>query len=773
MSDTVRNEGLKKKGSEQENPAEDELRESEHRYRTLFEDSRDAIAVTTRDGRIIDCNQAALELFGYGRQEMLGLNFIKLHARRDEAYRFRTEVEKKGSLRDYEVRLINREGGEMECLFTVNLLKARDNSILGYQGIIRNVSDSKRAKKALEQSEERYRTLVEESFDGIFVQVGPKIEFANRRLNDMLGYEEGELVGTDHWLVYHPEYRELTRERARARMRGEDIPSHYEVRLQRKDGSSFQGEINARRVNFDGAPGVQVWVKDITERKQAEKALRQSEKRYRLLVENAFFGIFICEPSSGRFLYLNQGMCEILGYTLDEGLGLSIYDVIVERDHPLIRKQIESKAEVRLRSSMGRVLTATGKDASRIRIECNCAPITYQDQPAVQGLVKDVTENERLEGQLRQAQKMEAIGTLAGGIAHDFNNLLMGIQGNASLMLLNTAEDQPDYRRLKAVERHVRSGAELTKQLLGFARGGKYEVNATDLNILLRDSAEMFGRTRKEIAVHSTFEEGLWSVEADRGQIEHVLLNLFVNAWQAMPTGGKLFLETENMYLDEESSGLYDLPSGKYVRVSVRDTGVGINEETRQRIFDPFFTTKEMGRGTGLGLASVYGIVRNHGGAVTVQSKVGKGTRFDIFLPATEGGALPVESLPLEESQPTETILLVDDEEMILEVGAQMLAKLGYRVMKAGSGEEALETFSKTGKGIDLVILDMIMPGTGGARAYDLLKEMDPDIKVLLSSGYSIDGQATEIMNRGCNGFIQKPFDMRNLSLSIRRILDS
>ena len=262
--------------------------------------------------------------------------------------------------------------------------------------------------------------------------------------------------------------------------------------------------------------------------------------------------------------------------------------------------------------------------------------INWEGRPATLNFLRDITEKKRLETRIHQAQRMEAIGTLAGGLAHDFNNLLMAIQGNASLMLLRKDSSNPDYSRLKNIEQYIQNGAEITKQLLGFARGGKYQVRATDLNEIVKKSSAMLGRTKKEITIHTKCETEIWAVEVDTGQIQQVLMNLYINAWQAMPGGGELFIETENVKLDRSFVRPYSIRPGKYVKLSLTDTGVGMDENTRQRIFDPFFTTKAMGMGSGLGLASAYGIITNHGGIIDVHSKKGKGTTFSIYLPASK-----------------------------------------------------------------------------------------------------------------------------------------
>ena len=351
---------------------------------------------------------------------------------------------------------------------------------------------------------------------------------------------------------------------------------------------------------------------------------------------------------------------------------------------------------------------------------------------------------------------------LAGGIAHDFNNLLMGIQGYASLTLLDLDPSHPNYERLKRIEEQVQSGADLTKQLLGFARGGRYEVKPADMNDIIEKTSSMFGRTKKEISIHRKYGKDLWSVEVDRGQMEQVFMNLYVNAWQAMPGGGEIYLETENVLLDDEQAFPYAVKPGKYVKISVTDTGTGMDEKTRERIFDPFFTTKEMGRGTGLGLATVYGIIKGHKGMINVYSEPGHGTTFTIYLPASEKEVVKEKTATGTIARGTETILLVDDEKMVLEVSKELLESMGYRVYAAGSGQEAIAVYMEKRNEIDLVILDMIMPGISGGETFDRLREINPGIKVLLSSGYSINGEAQNIWTAAATGSSRSPFIWKN-----------
>jgi len=384
---------------------------------------------------------------------------------------------------------------------------------------------------------------------------------------------------------------------------------------------------------------------------------------------------------------------------------------------------------------------------------------------------RDMTETKQLEEKLIQVQKMESIGTLAGGIAHDFNNLLMSIQGYTTLMMLE-GETTPRNEKLLKIETIVKSGANLTQQLLGLSRGGKYEVRPSDVKALMSNSAGMFGRTRKEIRIYRRFPCDLWNVDVDRNQIEQVLVNLYINAWQAMPDGGELFLEAKNTNLDEGFTKPYRLAPGRYVGMIVRDTGAGMDPTVMQRVFDPFFTTKSVGRGTGLGLSSAYGIIKNHDGIISVHSKPGQGSTFTIYLPASDKPETPEVLNTDGMIRGTAHILVVDDEDMVLEISEQYLKNLGYTVFTARSGYEALDIYSKEHDRIDLVMLDMIMPDMSGKETFEKLKAMNPDVKILLSSGYSRNGQADGIMQQGGNGFIQKPFNLNALSVSVNRILN-
>ena len=517
-------------------------------------------------------------------------------------------------------------------------------------------------------------------------------------------------------------------------------------------------------------------VQHITEKKRvSEEALRKSEERYRTLVENANEAIIVAQGGIAKFV--NRACIEMAGYSEQE----LISKPFIEFVHPDDRALVEGRYQKRIQGEgleSKQQFRIIAKNGDIKWIEMGAAIIDFERKPATLNVVTDITKDRKveeaqrlLEERLQQADKMEAIGTLAGGIAHDFNNLLTGIQGYASMTLMNLKENDPNYERLQRIQEQVQSGSDLTRQLLGFARGGRYEIKASDMSEILKKSSDMFGRTKKEIVIQRQSVKDLWSVEVDRGQMEQVFMNLYVNAWQAMPGGGDIYLKTQNVLLDDEKIFPYFMKTGKYVKITVTDTGVGMDEKTREKIFEPFFTTKGMGRGTGLGLATVYGIIKGHGGMINVESEPGQGTTFTIYLPASEKQVVH-ENTPTDEIvMGTETILLVDDEKTVMEVNKELLESMGYTVYVAGSGQEGLAVYMEKKDKIDLIILDMVMPGISGGVTFDRLREINPDVNVLLSSGYSLNGKAQEIMDRGCNGFLQKPFLMEELSGKVREML--
>ncbi len=507
--------------------------------------------------------------------------------------------------------------------------------------------------------------------------------------------------------------------------------------------------------------------------------LAQSEEKYRSIMEGIEEGYFEVDQK-GRLTFFNDASSRILGRSADQLHGLNYRSFMSEEGAKKIARGFRTlyAGNKPLKAKEVEIFRL---DGTTRYLELSASLIRNSDgsTAGIRGLVRDVTERRQaeedrrmLEAQLMQAQKMEALGTLAGGVAHDFNNLLMGIQGNTSLTMMEMDPGDPLFERLSSIEAYVKKSAHLTQQLLGFARKGKYQVQSLDLSELVANSNDLFGRTHKEIRITSRLDKALWTVAADPLQIEQVLLNLYVNAFQAMPEGGELLVVTENVQLPESRTRPFGKEPGRYVRVSVADTGVGMDETTLQRIFEPFFTTKKPGEGTGLGLASVYGIVKNHRGFIDVRSAVGRGTEFEFFFPAIEAPARVAKTNADDALGGTETLLIIDDEQMILDVTSEMLKRIGYQVKTAPNGSEGIKIFRCTKDRIPLVILDMVMPEMTGAQVFNELKKIDPGVCVLLASGYSAEKQAARMLEEPYTDFIQKPYDIRRLSRKIRSLLE-
>lgn len=514
----------------------------------------------------------------------------------------------------------------------------------------------------------------------------------------------------------------------------------------------------------------------IRERQHAETALQQSYDTFRNILDSIDATIYVADMQTYEILFMNRFMKEAFG---GDNIGQICWKAFRNGEGPC--RHCSNDQLLKADGTPGETQIWEGQNPLNKKWYLNYdRAVSWMDGRIVRlQIATDITTNKKLEEkrkqaelQLQHAQKLEAIGTLAGGIAHDFNNLMMGMMGNVNLVMYDLDNEHPHYKKLERIEAQIERGSKLTRQLLGYARKETYEIRPININTLVKECAETFGRTRKQIRIHENLDKKLWGSRADWTQMEQVLLNLFINAGDAMPDGGDLHLSTRNCMHTHITGRPFRPKPGSYVAVKITDTGVGMPPEVRERIFDPFFTTKERGRGTGLGLASAYGIIKGHGGYIDVTSFPGKGTAFTLYLPAVDAVDKKRAGAKKQLIHHGEgTILLVDDEEVVLNVAHQMLDKLGYTVLPARSGSDALSIFTQHQGRIDLVILDMVMPDMSGGDVFDKFQQMQPGLPVLLASGYSLEGRAEEIMERGCCGFIQKPYGITALGETVKDIL--
>ncbi len=642
------------------------LRVRTRRYRTLFHASTEGLFIATKNGVVFDVNDALLNTVGYTREEFAGISVIDLFVRKEDRERFAEELEGKGLVRDFEVRLRRKDGAEIIVQISATVWKGERGMIEGYQGILRDVT------------------------------------------------------------------------RARSE---QDLQS----------------------------------LEEIQRRKQAQEALRVSESKYRLLFEQSKDVVYISTPG-GRFVDINPAGVELFGYSsreeiLEIELARDLYADSAAREELL--RQVREKGyvkdyEITLKTKDGRKIFVSGAVTLMRDEEGNVA--------FYWGILHDMTAHKNLEQQVIQAQKMESIGRLVGGVAHDFNNILTGIIGFADLALMSITPDHPLWFDMDQIKKQGERAAALTRQLLAFSSRQLLERKNIDLNTVMKDLHKFLGRVIGEhIEVRMNIAPQLKTIYADRAQIEQVLMNLCVNARDAMPDGGCLTLETSNVTLDNSYQDANTLVEpGDYVVVSVSDSGVGMTSDVKQHLFEPFFTTKPKGRGTGLGLATVYGIVKQHSGFVHIYSEPGKGTCVKLYFKALpERETAPEREAVIEtSSNGNETILLAEDEPAVRELVDRILHQRGYSVLTACDGEEAVKVFDAHRERIKMAILDMVMPKLSGEEVYQHIKAHKPGLRYLFMSGYAAGGIHEDFDLRPGTEFLQKPFNPGELARRVREILD-
>jgi two-component system, cell cycle sensor histidine kinase and response regulator CckA len=637
-------------------------------------------------------------------------------------------------------------------------------------GTAQDITNRKKLEEALRQSEEKYRLVVQKAQEGILVAQDHVIRFVNPKALEILARSEQEVLSTPFTEFIHPDDRERIYGHHSRRLRGEQFFGSYSHRILTGDGAVKWVQITANTISWEGETAALIFFTDVTDLKRAD------EERIRLVtaIEQAAEAVMVTDVE-GTIVYANPSFGEITGYSREEVIGNNPRILKSgQHDDKFYKHMLEtiSKGAV----WRGRI-TNKKKGGALFEEDGSISPIKDDSGRIVNyvSVKRDVTKEVSLQAQLLQAQKMEAIGTLAGGIAHDFNNLLQVTLGYSELMLQGRQPEDKDYADLQKIFQSAKSGAELVRRLLTFSRKVEFKPIPLNLNRQIVQVEGLLRRTiPKMIDIRMDLSDDLAEVNADPTQVEQILMNLAVNARDAISDRGKLTIATKNVTLDEEYCKIHvGAKPGEYVMLSVSDTGHGMTKETIQHIFEPFYTTKELGRGTGLGLAMVYGIVTQHDGFITCYSEVGLGTTFGIYLPAIES---PMESVLSDSGiMPafgTETILLVDDEEFIRDLGSRVLSKAGYKALIATNGKEALDLFEREGRNISLVILDLIMPEMGGKECLAELRKIDPQLKVLIASGYPVDTSMKESAELTAQGFVNKPFRMKELLRQVRKTLD-
>ena len=646
--------------------------------------------------------------------------------------------------------------------------------------VVSRTADLVERTTTLEAMRRQHELVLDSIADGVHgIDLRDRITIANQVATQMFGWDELELVGRlAHQTIHHTRadgspYPQEECPIHRTLRDGESRRVTDEV-FWRKDGRAFPVEYLAApmRDADGGIAGVVVTFRDITARRDAERQLRESEEQYRVLFESNPHPMYVVDGETLAFLAVNEAAVHHYGHSREELLGMSIRDIGPPDAIPALPDAIRGAAVDGASSESLGVFAQRRKDGLVMQMDISASQLTFEGRDAFLCLAMDVTEKQNLVAQLLQSQKMESVGRLAGGIAHDFNNLLGVILGYGGL-LLRKIESGPDRSKLEQIVKAGERAAGLTRQLLAFSRKQVLQPRVLDLNDLVADIEKMLRRLIGEDIELTTRLDGVGNVKADPGQIEQVLMNLVVNARDAMPQGGQLTIQTSNVVLDEDyASERADVRAGPCVVLAVSDTGIGMTPETRRKIFEPFFTTKGQSEGTGLGLATSDGIVRQSGGHIVVTSELGHGSTFMVYLPRVDEEVRATVAAPTLRPAGTETILLAEDEPALREITREILEEHGYVVIEAGSGDGALKSAEAYRGEIGLLLTDVVMPRMGGRDLAERLLRVRPHVRVMFMSGYTDDAVVRHGVLATSAAFIQKPFGSESLLAKIREVLE-
>ncbi len=643
-------------------------------------------------------------------------------------------------------------------------------------------TNRKQAEEALRTSEAKFKEIFE-TIEDLYYETDSAgiITILSPSLHRLGGWNEEDLIGQPVTRVY---VNPNDREQLLLKLSEKGYVHDYEVLLKTKDGEELQASLSARLIIDDnGRPiGVRGLLRNITERKQMEEFLARSEDRYRLLFNNISDAVFVHEFTSdklpGRFIEVNDVACKYLGYTRDELLQMSPIDIDAPEGYALVPAMMKLLQAHKHATWEG---VHVSKDGQKILVEINNHLFDLEGKPTILSTVRDITERKHaekekalLESRLIQSQKMEAIGTLAGGVAHDFNNILTALMGYASLLQAKMEESDPKRTYVKQILTLSERAAEVTKSLLTFGRKQRVSCKPFKINDTIRETVNLLTRLLNEdIIVKVALSTKNPTIMADRTQIHQVLINLATNARDAMPEGGTFSIRTQVVSLSDKFRKTHGYGgSGTYVLITAADTGIGMDEATKARIFEPFFTTKEVGKGTGLGLASVYGIVMEQKGHIAVDSEPGHGTTFRIHFPVVQDTQDGMSLQNGEIRGGNDTILIVEDNPDVRGLVTEVLQERGYTTLEAADGEGAVRVFMENNDKIDLVIIDVVLPKKNGREVYEEIIKTNPNIKTLFTSGHTDDIILEKGIEDGSFEFIAKPLLPDDLLFKVRQVLD-
>jgi len=735
-----------------------------------MEASMDGIAILDENQNYVYANEAHARIYNYDTsEELIGKSWRILYDE-DELKRFdhdiMPEFSKKGQWRG---EATGRKKDGSSFLQEVSLTALYNGGLIC---VVRDITERKEAERALQESERKFRDLSEKSFVGIYLIQDGIFKYINARLAGILGYSIEEILNKKRPIdLVVSEDVPIVTDNMQKSMSGEIDSLHHKFRVITKNQEIKNVEVFGSSTIYNEKPAVIGTLVDITDRKRTEEALRESESKFRDMAEKSVVGVYLVQD--GLFKYANAKFAEIFGYPIEEIAGrMRAEDAIFPEDWPVVEENLRKRISGELESLHYEFRIVT-KSRDVRHAEIYSSRTIYRGKPAVIGTLLDITERKNLETQLLQSQKMEAIGTLAGGIAHDFNNILTALMGYASLVQIKMDESSPLRPYVDQVLSASEKAADLTKSLLAFSRQQPVTLVPLDINNTITTTRKLLKRLLTEdIELHTSLTKDDTTVMADRSQIDQILFNLATNARDAMQKGGTLIIGTDVVHVDGDFMGSHGFGEfGRHVAISISDTGEGIDEATKGKIFDPFFTTKEIGKGTGLGLATVYGIVKQHNGHITVYSKPGQGTTFRIYFSAVNMKTNQETGTANPNPTGNETILVAEDNEGVRRFIQEALREHGYKTIEARDGEDAIDKFTKH-RGIDLVIIDSVMPRKNGREVYEKIRGTDPNIRVLFTSGYTKD----IVLNKGIEDkeldFISKPLSLNELLRKVRDVLD-